>query len=106
MSELGFPQEEPTLLFQDNVNVLFISESIGNESRTRYLINKINFIRECVNNNIIQLRYIPTKKNVADIFTKALCREQFHYLLKKIMNGVNFETDKDREMDLINEEEQ
>jgi len=33
---------------------------------------RINFIRECINNRIIELHFVPTDKNVADLLTKAL----------------------------------
>jgi hypothetical protein len=41
-------------------------------------------ILECVKANIIKTVYIPSKENIADIFTKPLSDIQFNYLLSKI----------------------
>ena len=38
---------------------------------------KYHFLRDCVQRGTIRLEYIQTDEQVADIFTKALCRQSF-----------------------------
>ena len=104
LAELKLYQREPTIIYQNNTNVLHITETIGNEQKTKYLINKINFVRENIKEEIIQLRYIPTNKNLADIFTKALQKEQFKYLHNKILHGLNTGNDDEERIDTNNSE--
>ena len=61
LQDIGFAQDEPTIIYQDNINVIYVTETIGHDQRTRYLINKINYIRETIKQGTIQLRYIPTQ---------------------------------------------
>ena len=38
---------------------------------------KINFIRECINNKLVELHFIESEHNVADVLTKALSLAQY-----------------------------
>jgi hypothetical protein len=92
--ELNFKQEKPTIVHVDNEGVIAVVKSFGKDNRSIYLINKINFIRECVERNIIQLQYINSENNLADLGTKSLDVVQQHFrLLEKILKGSNFEPD-------------
>jgi len=48
---------------------------------------RINFIREQINAGFIELHFVPTRFNVADILTKPLCYELFAYLRNFLLNG-------------------
>ena len=43
-----------------------------------------HFIREAVDEGKINVQYIPTAKNVSDIFTKALPRPKFEVFIEKL----------------------
>jgi len=49
---------------------------MGNDTRTRYLINKLNFAREQLNEGTIAISYTNTHANTTDGSTKALARIQ------------------------------
>jgi hypothetical protein len=38
------------------------------------------FVKQAIEDSQIMLEYIPSKENLADIFTKPLGKEQFEYL--------------------------
>ena len=42
------------------------------------------FVKQSIENNHIILEYIPSRENLADIFTKPLGKEQFEYLWTKL----------------------
>lgn len=46
-------------------------------SRTKHIDVKYNFIREAVENGVIEIKYCSTQNQMADIFTKALSKEKF-----------------------------
>ncbi|GKE54375.1 retrovirus-related pol polyprotein from transposon TNT 1-94 [Tanacetum coccineum] len=45
---------------------------------------QIHFIKENVENGVIELYFVSTKYQLADIFTKALCRERIEFLSDKL----------------------
>jgi hypothetical protein len=91
MKELGMEQIGPTVVYQDNENVITLVNKIANDNRTKYLINRINFIRELVDNGIIVLTKVHTDLNVSDILTKALDRQKNIQFSIQIRNGVNLD---------------
>jgi hypothetical protein len=49
---------------------------------------RLNFIRECINNRIIELHFIPSYFNVADILTKPLASDAYHRHQSHLCNGI------------------
>ena len=73
--EVGFPQEEPTLVYGDNLSALAIAENPRYHRRTKHFDIKHHYIRDQVSNKTIVTGYLPTAQMTADIFTKALPRQ-------------------------------
>ena len=49
---------------------------------------RFHFVRHYIEKGVIELFYVPTALNIADIFTKALCTETFVGLKKFLLcNG-------------------
>ena len=51
-------------------------------SKTKHIDIKYNFVRDVVANGEITLQYIPTYEMIADLFTKAICRDLFRKHVK------------------------
>lgn len=77
MSALGHGNNKATTILCDNNSAINLSEDPLLHSRVKHVDIKYHFLRERVASNEILLRYINTKDNVADIFTKALPSPQF-----------------------------
>jgi hypothetical protein len=45
---------------------------------------KYHFLREQVENQVVNMEYVPTKEQIEDIFTKPLPRDTFEYLRHKM----------------------
>ncbi|GKF32452.1 hypothetical protein Tco_0102250 [Tanacetum coccineum] len=46
--------------------------------------HQISLIKEHVENGVIELYFVNTEYQLADIFTKALARERFEFLINKL----------------------
>ncbi|KAL0649156.1 hypothetical protein Bca4012_091847 [Brassica carinata] len=77
LKELNLPQEEPTKIFVDNKSAIALAKNPVFHDRSKHIDTRYHYIRECVTKMDVQLEYVKTNDQVADIFTKPLKREDF-----------------------------
>jgi len=53
----------------------------------KHIARRYHFVKGYYEQNLIDLQYIPTKQNTADMFTKALTAPLFEYHLKNLYNA-------------------
>lgn len=82
--DLGIPLQPP-VLWCDNVSSLALASNPVFHARTKHLEVDYHYVREKVIRGELQVRYISTKDQVADIFTKGLSRQRFTGLQYKLM---------------------
>lgn len=87
LKELGLEQKEPTVIFVDNKSSKMLVETLRSSHKTKHINMRINFIREQVNNRNIQLKFIRSEDQVADVLTKALPLELFAKHSKHLLSG-------------------
>ncbi|PKU73010.1 Retrovirus-related Pol polyprotein from transposon TNT 1-94 [Dendrobium catenatum] len=87
LQELGCPQKLPTILYCDNTSAIALAHNPVFHARTKHIEVDGHFIRECIQNNSIQVHHISSKDQIADFFTKSLSAAQFKYLLNKLMSS-------------------
>ena len=85
-NELKMDTEIPYTIYIDNTGAALIAENDINNKRTRHINVKYHFIRDKIAEGIIDLKYIETKLNIADMFTKPLPNESFSCMRNKLMN--------------------
>ncbi|GKG13036.1 hypothetical protein Tco_0349996 [Tanacetum coccineum] len=62
-------------------------------SRSKHIDIRYHFIKEQVKNGMVELYFVRPKYQLADIFTKALPRERFEFLINKLgMKSMSPET--------------
>ncbi|GJY26688.1 retrovirus-related pol polyprotein from transposon TNT 1-94 [Tanacetum coccineum] len=52
--------------------------------RSKHIDIRFHFIKEQVENGVVELYFVNMKYQLADIFTKALCRERIEFLINKL----------------------
>ena len=84
--ELGFPQEEPTLLDCDNSAVCAMAGNEGSFKRSLYLARRVRFLQQLGRRGVIKVRKIGTDDNIADLLTKVLAIKRFKVLRHRMLN--------------------
>ena len=69
--KLSFSQG-PTTLFCNNKGTVACTHDPHSHSQMKHIDIRTHFIRDCVNNRLINVHHIPGTENVADILTKPL----------------------------------
>ncbi|KAK4351546.1 hypothetical protein RND71_030859 [Anisodus tanguticus] len=70
--ELHCPIPTATLVYCDNVSAIYISGNPINHQRTKHIELDIHFVREKVARGQVRVLHVPTRHQIADIFTKGL----------------------------------
>lgn len=67
----------PVMLYLDNQGAKDTAYNSGINHRNKHIDIKYHFVREAIQNNKVQLKWIPGETNVADILTKPLDKVKF-----------------------------
>ena len=68
----------PVILYGDNMGSIFLAQNPAQERRTKHIDIRYHFIRECVQERkVLELRHVPTDKQLADVLTKSLGKTKF-----------------------------
>ncbi|CAH9084991.1 unnamed protein product [Cuscuta europaea] len=78
--ELGFPIHRPVRLLCDNISASYLSANPIQHARSKHIAIDYHFVRERVAHGDLLVQYVPTKFQLADIFTKSLAPQQFLFL--------------------------
>ena len=84
LADLEVKYVDPIPLHCDNTSAISISKNPVLHSKTKHISIKYHFLREQVTNRVVQLNFIPSTEQIADIFTKPLPKTQFEYLRQKL----------------------
>ncbi|GKE58738.1 hypothetical protein Tco_1497923 [Tanacetum coccineum] len=80
LSEYGFAYNHVPLYF-DNKSAIALCDNNVQHSKAKHIYIKHHFIREQVEKGVVELYFVRIEYQLADIFTKALPRERFKFIL-------------------------
>ncbi|GAA0177838.1 hypothetical protein LIER_42155 [Lithospermum erythrorhizon] len=70
--ELHHPLKTATIVYCDNVSVIYLSENHVQHQRTKHVELDIHFLREKLALGHVRVLHVPSKYQIADIFTKGI----------------------------------
>nr|GEV31358.1 retrovirus-related Pol polyprotein from transposon TNT 1-94 [Tanacetum cinerariifolium] len=71
-------------LYYDNKSAIAICCNNVQHSRAKHIDVRYHFIKERVDNGIVELYFVRMEYQLGDIFTKPLPRERFSFLIEKL----------------------
>ncbi|GJY02170.1 hypothetical protein Tco_0360322 [Tanacetum coccineum] len=77
-------KQDCTVMSSAEAEYMALSASCAQHSCTKHIHTRYHFIKELVENGINELYFVRTEYQLADMFTKALPKERFQYLVRRI----------------------
>lgn len=77
LSDMGFPQESPTLIATDSQGALGFIRNPLISPKTKHIMRQWHYVKQQVEEGVVQFEYVPSKAQVADALTMALPAESF-----------------------------
>ncbi|GKB51137.1 hypothetical protein Tco_0901890 [Tanacetum coccineum] len=94
LTDYGF-QFNKIPLYCDNKSAIALCCNNVQHSRAKHIDVRYHFIKEQMENGIVELYFIQTEYQLADIFTKPLPRDRSNFLIEKLsMRSMSSETTK------------
>nr|GEV90250.1 retrovirus-related Pol polyprotein from transposon TNT 1-94 [Tanacetum cinerariifolium] len=72
-------------LYCDSQSAIAISSNPVQHSHIKHIHTRYHFIKEQVENGIIELYFVRTEYQLANMFTKALPKDRFKYIVRRIV---------------------
>ncbi|GKD00687.1 hypothetical protein Tco_1170961 [Tanacetum coccineum] len=71
-------------MYCDNKSAMALCCNNVQHSRSKHIDIRFHFIKEQVENIVVELYFVNTEYQLADIFTKALGRKRIKFLINKL----------------------
>ena len=84
LSDFGVSQSQATTIMEDNQGAICLAKNPVSHSRSKHIDVRYHYIREALNDGIIDLQYCPTHDMIADTLTKPLPKQRFVMLRKNM----------------------
>ena len=84
LKTMHLPQEDAIEIFVDNKSAIALGKNPIFHDRSKHIDTRYHFIRESISKKEVQLKYVKSQDQVADIFTKALKFEDFSRLRARL----------------------
>ena len=81
ISEIGGGEGKPLTISCDNQGAIALAKDNKFHARTKHIDLRYHFIHEAVENGKVKVKYVPTDDNVSDIFSKALPKPKFQWMV-------------------------
>lgn len=72
----------------DNNSAIVLAKNLVFHDQSKHIDNRYHYIRKCIDSMDVQVEYVKTQYQLADIFTKPLKSEIF-YALQRLLGVTN-----------------
>ena len=102
LNEMGYNIDDQNIIYTDSQSAIALAQNPEHHARTKHIDIQYHFVRNCVEDGRLKLKYCSTEDMVADGLTKALAPER-HWKLIRMMgmkewNGKGSEMDGNKEI--------
>jgi hypothetical protein len=84
LSELRYELDGPTPIYQDNQSAMILYNGGGNFKRSKHMLTKTSYIKDLIQNKIVDFQYLESTLMLADPLTKPVPSTQMNYVLSKL----------------------
>jgi hypothetical protein len=75
----------PIIVNVDNVGAIYLANNAVSGSRMKHVDIRYHFVRDLIEEGIIEISFVKSAENISDVFTKNLGEELFKKHIKKFM---------------------
>ena len=86
---MGVEAKRPAKIMVDNIECIFLPKNKTSGEKTKHIDMKYHFIREQIKMSLVEVEFVRTNENHADLFTKNLGGEKFKYHAENIIKGID-----------------
>jgi hypothetical protein len=87
LAELGLGASTASTVYGDNKSTIAVSKNGVRSQRTKHVDVKYHFITDTIEAEHVQMQWVPSADNLADIFTKPLDVQTFQGLRSHLMQA-------------------
>ena len=84
LSDLGYQQERPTVIFGDNEGAVALTKNDRYHARTKHIDIRFHYIRERVKESSVEIKSKRTGEMIADMLTKPMTRSNQEVFSKAV----------------------
>lgn len=84
LKKIDYMGSESIVIFCDNSSTIKLARNPVMYGRSKHIDVRYHFLRELVNDGVVQLQFCGTRQQIADIFTKPLKLELFRELRRRL----------------------
>ena len=84
LGEMGEPQEEATVIYEDNTGAIAVTMNPVLHRRMKHVDIRAHYVRELVRDKVVLPTYCSTNEMLADLLTKPLAVVKFLALVKAL----------------------
>lgn len=77
LESLGVTVKLPMIMYVDNTGAIDLAKNWSTTGRTKHIVVRFHFIRELVENGVIEIKFVKSEDNAADILTKNVSEQFF-----------------------------
>ena len=84
LTELGVQFRQPIVILCDNHSTLKFCRDPVQRQRTKHIEIQMHYIRDLIHDRVIDLQFLPSAEQTADIFTKTFTEQKFRSLRDRL----------------------
>ena len=85
-SDMTNNERDTVLLHVDNKGAIALSRNPVHHQRSKHIDIKFHFIRSEIEDKVIELSYVSSEQNIADLFTKPVSKRKLNYF--SVIRGI------------------